>query len=165
MARYLLPALLALTLLALAPGCDSSETGGTNDPDCLEGTMTATADGSAYAAACVFANVESNTVTITGLTNIDGSAGSAQRQINLTALGAAAGTYSAPGGAVMTYAAGDSPTALSLTTATSGQLVLQEVGASRVRGTFQFSGPEFDAAGAPTGRTVTVSSGSFDIER
>lgn len=155
---------LFIAFLAIATGCDGTDEED-DDQDCrANATMMAQIGSYNFNAVCVVLILDSGHMGITGITNIDGSSGSEQHQISISLPGANEGTFPAMQ-AIMTYATGDDPANLNLTTAISGQLVVQELSAERVRGTFSFSGPEFNAQGQQTGRTVSVTNGQFNIQR
>lgn len=156
--------LFLIALMATAIGCDGT-TEEDDDQDCRDGaTLTAQIGSYNFNAVCVVLILDSGNLGIAALTNIDGSIGSEQHQININLAGANEGTYPVPM-AIMTYAQGDDPNNLFMTFGISGQLVIQELSAERVQGTFNFSGPEFDGQGEETGNTVTVASGQFNIPR
>ena len=165
---------LALCAAALLlAGCDPADPG--RGQDCATGTLTATAAGSAYAADCVVLSFSNGGASLTALTNIDGSDGSTQRQIVITIPNAAEGTYRAPFEAIPVYVDGafDGGRQVSgtITTGTSGTVTVSSVTDSSIEGTFSFSGPETEFAtstgqpgsSTPTGRTVQVTGGSFDV--
>lgn len=157
--------ILLIALLATAIGCDSPTTEEDDDQECRDGAVLTAQIGSfTFDPVCVYLTIEAGNLSIAGLTNLDGSDGSQQHQINITLPSASEGTFPAPM-AVMTYAQGDDPNNLFLTLGISGQLVIDELSAERVRGTFSFSGPESDGQGQPTGNTVNVTNGSFNIPR
>ena len=168
--RTLSVLLLALTVSA----CDSTDgpSGGTNA--CVSGSLTATADGAAFAAECVTFSRENGVLSLGALTNADGGDGATQRQITLVVQGASAGTVSAPTGFLGTYTDGElsgSQFSGTSTTGLSGTLTLETLTDRRAAGTFSFSGSEFElsataggqGSGTPTGRTVAVTGGTFDI--
>lgn len=158
----------ALLLLALlvATGCDSTDdAGGTT---CVSGSMTATPDGAAFAAECVTFQSASGVLTLAGLTNPDGDDGATQRQILLVVPGAAEGSVSAPIGFTGTYTdaelTGSSQVGGTTTAGLSGTLMLETLTDDRAAGSFSFSGQELSlSTNMPTGRTVAVTSGTFDI--
>ena len=157
--------ILLIALLAVAVGCDNGTTDDDDDLECRDGAVLTAQIGSfPFNPVCVVLTIDAGNLSIAGLTNIDGSDGSQQHQINITLPGATEGTFPALQ-AMMTYAQGDDPANLFMTVGISGQLVISELSAERVRGTFSFSGPESDGQGQQTGNTVNVTNGSFNIPR
>ena len=165
-------ALLASVLILAA--CDSTGGPSGSAGTCVSGSMTATADGQAFAAECVTFTLDDGVLGLGGLTNPDGDDGPSQRQITLVAQGASTGAASAPVGFIGTYTDGTLDGAQfsgTSTTSLSGTLTLETLTDSRAAGTFTFSGSEFElsasaggqGSGTPTGRTVSVTGGTFDI--
>lgn len=165
-------ALLASVLLLTA--CDSNGGSSGDGNTCVDGSLTATAGGSAFASECVSFMLSSGVLSLGALANLDGSDGSTQRQILLVVPNAAEGTTASPIGFIGTYTDGEldgSQFSGFSTTGLSGSLTLTTLTDSRAVGTFSFSGPELEiqatagSAGTstPTGRTVSVTGGSFDI--
>ena len=170
-------ALLACALL-LSAGCDSTDDAAVapGGNACVSGSMTATADGSAFAAECVSFQINSGVLSVVGITNVDGSDGATQRQIQLTVPGASVGTASAPIGFTAVYSdaelSGGAQVSGTTTAGLSGSIELTALTDDRAAGTFSFSGSEFEisagagtpGSGTPTGRTVSVTGGTFDVE-
>lgn len=98
-------------------------------------------------------------LALAGLTNIDGSAGASQRQINLTVIGSTPGEYAIGGvGAIATYADIDLANPAQGTYAgISGSVTLDAASATGASGSFSFQ------ARNNAGQTVQVSGGEFDI--
>jgi hypothetical protein len=155
--------LTATVIIALlgftSVSCDSSSS---SPNPCNPGTFTASVNGQPYAAACILVTVASGVTSISAYDSIDGSIANAGRVFTLAVSGTTPGTYSAPAQTTMIFADSQG-TSVRTTASASGQLVLTEVSASRVRGSFSFSGQE-TLGGAPTGQTITAA-GEFDIQR
>lgn len=169
-----LPRTALLAAALLVTGCDSNSVSSGGNDTCVSGSLTATADGAAFAAECVTFSLDSGVLSLGALVNADGGDGATQRQITLSVPGAAEGTASAPAGFVGTYTDGalsGSQFSGTSTTGLSGTLTLETLTDSRAVGTFSFSGSEFElsataggaGSGTPTGRTVAVTDGTFDI--
>ena len=158
----LLPALALLLALA---GCSSGS--GTDDAACAaagataRGTLSATAAGEAFSAACIQAQRSGPALSIVGIANPDGSAGATQRQISVSITNAATGTFEAPfGGAVLTYADVDlaNPTE-GVYAAISGSVTVDVLTDDHVEGSFAFTGRASDGE-----TTVQVTGGTFDVD-
>lgn len=155
--------LLALSLALVA--CDSTDDAGGEACAALgltsTGSMTATAPGGSFRAACVTGQATGNSIALGGLENVDGSAGATQRQINISVFGASPGDYAVGGaglGAVVTYADVDLANPAAGTFAgTSGTVTVDEASPTGASGSFSFQ------ARNNAGQTVTVSGGSFEI--
>lgn len=165
--RLTLLAFVAVLVPALT-GCDSNDDDdGGNNPN-NAGTLTATADGSNFESEFVTFTFESGVLAVSGVTNIDGSSGSTQRQILITVPNAAAGTFNlGPGStglqAIYVSAQSTDPSEIAMNTYTanfllgSGQIVINEVSSSGASGTFSFTGAN------TSGTTVEITSGQFDV--
>lgn len=169
-----LPLFLSVLLFT---GCDPA--GGGDDDfggvDCQSGTLAASVGGASFSAQCVAVTFENGVLAFAGVANVDGSDGARQRQINITIPSGGTGTFGAPIAAVMVYTDagldGGSTVAGTAVTAISGSVVVESYDGDSASGTFAFSGPEIElsggvgqpGSGTPTGRTVSVTDGTFDI--
>lgn len=152
-----------LPLVLAFAACDSADPGDGNNANCDSGSMSATAAGQAFVAECVSIDISNGNLTIAGITNLDGSDGPTQRQINIGGVAASAGTY-AP--TVATYAdvEASNPTGGTLCAASpipgagSSTITIEAADATSARGTFSFT-----AVCPDDGSSVTVANGEFDI--
>lgn len=155
---------LAASLFTLT-GCDSNDDSAacTAAGITSTGSLSATAGGASFDAACVSAQSSGGGTQIVAIENI-GQAGASQRQISLVLFGSGAGTYSIGGAssgnfASATYADVDlaNPTAGTFV-GTSGSVSVETLTATSAKGTFSFS-----ARSSQGSTTVQVSSGRFDV--
>lgn len=151
-------------LALLVAGCDSSENGENPNSD---GTLTASVNGSSFSAALVTATGTTDVLAVAGVTNIDGSSGSNQRQLVISVAGPSVGTHHTSmqnPGVVLTYIEGD-PSNLATYVASgitgSGTVVISELSASGAKGTFEFTA--FRDGNPNSGDQVEVTNGSFDV--
>ncbi|HEX8386213.1 MAG TPA: DUF6252 family protein [Rubricoccaceae bacterium] len=163
-------ALAVLTALAFA-ACDG---GFSDSPDgfaCVDGaSVTATAAGDPYAAECVEVSRTSSGLTVRSYVNPNTDRDETQRSLEFLVERVAVGTYPVSGATFLTYSTSPIvagvPTSTTLVASGTGQVAITESTASRVRGTFSFTGREetTPAGGtSPTsGETVSVT-GSFDV--
>ncbi len=133
-----------------------------------KGTMTATVDGQAFSANLSQAQNTSGTLAISGNTVSSSGTTGNTKQITISGRIAATGTYqfgtasTIAGNPIIATYTDISGTATGTTgTATyganSGTLVITELSATKVKGTFNFSGS------SSAGKTISVTNGVFDI--
>jgi len=138
--------------VAALPSCDDY---GWGSAGLWNGTLTATVDGSAVNfGTFLYAEVEG------GLTAFGGHDGG-QRQVQLTILGAAPGSYALGGGNMGVFVPDTNNPTVVMTTITGiapGTVELTTVSATRIVGSFSFT-----AINSSTLETVTVTDGVVDI--
>lgn len=119
------------------------------------GTVSAKVNGESWSATNVQATWTSNVLGIGGAA----IAGANNRQINISGLVAAPGTYqlNALGGLIATYTEGSAAN-VQIFTATAGTLKVDELTSGGAKGSFSF-----DAANSQGGGTRSVTEGTFDI--
>jgi hypothetical protein len=134
-----------------------------------KGTFTATVGGQAFTANVASANNNTGTISILG--NLVSTTGTTSNTKQLSIVGkiASTGTYSlGVGGAISgnaisaayseITATGTTVSSSIIYGATSGQLVITELSTTKVSGTVSFTGVE-----TSTGKSITVSSGAFNV--
>lgn len=158
MRSLVLPAVLLASGLLL--GCDGDGltlgTGGGGGGN-GSGTMTASVAGEAWAGDTVQATHQNGVLSFAGAQ----FNGSTNKQINITGMISAPGTYNfGIGGAVATYADATTGSVVAYT-ATSGSVIVDTLDANGASGTFAFTG--LNPSPAP-GTTIQVTNGVFDVE-
>ncbi len=152
--------LLSSTLIACDSGDDDDGGGGGSGGPCDSGSVTATVDGSSFAAECVTLDVANGILTFSGIANADGSSGSDQETITLGGIQAQVGTQTP---AAATYARAPNADPSDVTTcvaAGTATATISEIDSDNASGTFSFTATCF-SDGVQT--QVAVTNGRFDL--
>lgn len=128
--------------------------------------MTATVDGQSFTAECVVIDISNNTLTITGITNFDGSDGPTQRQINIGGVNAQPGAQT-PLTATYSEADASDPTGglncsvSSVIPGANSTINVNAIDGSSASGTFSFEAMCF--MGTQPSGSITAMNGMFNI--